>query len=104
MKHIFWTSFSNRERHLTIEEIKNTVAKYGYIVDFKQFSDLSLNLTIEIEDLKVAGLYKDLKNILSMEDYEDSEAVPGKEKTVFLNVTFLTGTGNLKNVVPAVPG
>ena len=47
MDNIFWTAFSNDERHSAINKIQNMVSKYGAIVDVHFFSDISLSLTVE---------------------------------------------------------
>jgi hypothetical protein len=53
MKHIFWTGYSQGDRHEAIDSIKCIVSQYGDLVDFKFFSDISLSMTIEIEALKL---------------------------------------------------
>jgi len=104
MENIFWTAFSNNERHSEIDKIKNVVSKFGDIVDFKFFSDLSLNVKIEIEELKIDDLYENLKNIIGIDKFEYLNSTSQKERTVYLNITFIKGTGNLSIEVPSVPG
>ncbi len=64
MKNIFWTGFSDDERHIAINKIQNTVSKYGDIVDFHLFSDISLSMAIEIEELKIEN--QELKDKLTL--------------------------------------
>ena len=104
MENIFWTGYSNDERHASISSIKKVVSKYGDIVDFKFFSDISLTMAIEIEEFKIDTLYNELANIIRMDKFENLNAVSKKERKVYLNVTFTKGTGNLTIEVPNVPG
>jgi hypothetical protein len=104
MENIFWTGFSNGPRHEVISEIQNIVSRYGAIVDFKQFSDISLSLCIEIEELKIDSLRAELNQILGLDQSEAFNSVSKKERTIYLNITFNKGSGNLKIEVPAVPG
>lgn len=104
MEHIFWTGFSNDERHAAISQIQQVVSTYGDIIDVHLFSDLSLSMTIEIEEFKVDKLYDELTGEISMQKWESLNSVSNKERTVYLNITFAKGTGKLKIEVPAVPG
>jgi hypothetical protein len=104
MENIFWTGYSNDERHASINTIENVVSKYGDIVDFKFFSDISLTMAIEIEEFKIDTLYNELANTIRMDKFENLNAVSKKERKVYLNVTFTKGTGNLAIEVPNVPG
>lgn len=104
MENIFWTGYSNDERHASISSIKNVVSKYGDIVDFKFFSDISLTMVIEIEEFKIDTLYNELANTLRMDKFENLNSVSKKERKVYLNITFAKGTGNLTIEVPFVPG
>lgn len=104
MENIFWTGFSDSERHSIIDQVQNTVSKYGYIVDFTLFSDISLSITIEIEELRIDKLYEDLKNIIGIQEFASLNSTSAKERIVYLHITFTKGTGNLKIEVPAVPG
>jgi hypothetical protein len=104
MENIFWTGFSNGQRHEVICEIQNIVSRYGAIVDFKQFSDISLSLCIEIEELKIDSLRAELNQILGLDQSEAFNSESKKERTIYLNITFNKGSGNLKIEVPAVPG
>lgn len=104
MENIFWTGYSNDERLASISTIKNVVSKYGDIVDFKFFSDISLTMAIEIEEFNIDKLYNELANTLSIDKFENLNSVCKKERKVYLNITFAKGTGNLTIEVPNVPG
>jgi phage-related tail protein len=104
MENIFWTGYSNDERHSSMSIIKNVVAKHGDIVDFKLFSDISLTMTIEIEESKIDKLYNELKKNIGIDKFECLNSISKMERIVYLNVTFVKGTGNLITEVPSVPG
>lgn len=104
MENIFWKGFSDNERHAAMNDIQSVVSKYGYIMDFHFFSDISLSMTIEIEEFKIDTLYNELTQILKLQETDDVNSISKKERTVYLNITFSKGTGNLKMEVPSVPG
>jgi tRNA U38,U39,U40 pseudouridine synthase TruA len=104
MENIFWTGFSYEERHSAISKIQNVVSKYGYIIDFHQFSDISISVVIEVNEFKIDKLHADLKKIIGLKDFESLYSTSAKERMVYLNITFPKGTGNHKIEVPAVPG
>ncbi len=104
MERIFWTGFSNDERHAAINTIQHVVLKFGDIIDVHLFSDISLSMIIEIEEFKIDKLYDALTGEISMQKWESLNSVSNKERNVYLNITFVKGTGNLKIEVPAVPG
>lgn len=104
MRNIFWTGFSNDERHSAINKIQSVVSKYGDIVDVHFFSDISLSMTIEIEEFKIDKLYDGLTQIIGVQKHEYLNSISLMERTIYLNITFTKGTGNLKIEVPSVPG
>lgn len=104
MDNIFWTGYSNDERHSSMSAIKSIVTRYGNIVDFKLFSDISLTMVIEIEEFKIDKLYEELVNNIGIDKFEFLNSSSRKERTVYLNITFSKGSGNLIIEIPAVPG
>lgn len=104
MDTIFWTAYSNDERHAAINKLQHVVSAYGDIVDTTFFSDISLNIKIEIEESRIDGLYDGLRTIVGIDKFEYLNSNSRKERVVFLNITFNKGTGNLKIEVPSVPG
>lgn len=104
MENIFWSAYSNDERHSSITSIKKIIANYGDIVDFKLFSDITLNMTIEIEEYKIDKLYDELKGTLGIDKFEYLNSTLKRERTIYLNVTFNKSTGNMVVEVPSVPG
>jgi hypothetical protein len=104
MENIFWVGYSNYERSQSIIDIERIINSLGYITDFKHYSDLAISITIEIEEHKIDILYKKLKNSIMMDAFDCLNSIADTERTIFLNVSFLTGHGDLKIEVPAVPG
>ncbi len=104
MKNIFWTAYTNEERHLAIRTIQQIVDKYGDIVDFKQFSDIALTMLIEIQECEINELYQTLSKCIGMESFDLLESKRGIERKLYLNINFSKATGNLKVEIPAVPG
>lgn len=104
MNIIFWTGYCNRGRYAAISEIEKIVDDYGYITDFKQFSDISISIKIELEELNIDKLYSSLKNYLSLNDFVGLNSKSNKERIIYLNVTFIEGKGDLRIKTPSVPG
>ena len=104
MKNLFWTGYSNSNRIQAIIETQKIVNNFGYIIDFKQYSDISITLQIEIEENKIEQLHLSLLNYLSLDDCEIPLNKSFSERIIFLNITFSKSTGDLRIKVPAVPG
>ncbi len=104
MKSVFLSGYCGRERLAAINEIKEIIRRFGFLIDFKMFSDISISFLIEIDDQKIQELYNELSRVLNLDDFEKSDAAPGTERTVLLNVTFKHATGDMQQKVPAVPG
>jgi hypothetical protein len=104
MESIFWKGYSKEERHATINLLQTIISKYGNVVDFHLFSDVSLSMTIDIESNKIEALYEALNQCIEIEKNEYSNSHSPKEVNVFLNISFAKSTGNLKVEVPMVPG
>ena len=104
MSNIFWTAYSSGDRFFTINTTQDVVAAYGDIVDFKLYSDISIVFTIEIQERKIDALYNKLKEHLLLDDYSMLNSKSGKERVIYLNVSFAQASGNLRVEVPSVPG
>ena len=103
MENIFWKGYSNDERNSSMIAIQGVIAKYGDIVDVKLFSDISLTMTIEIDEFKIDRLYDELSAIMGMDKFERLDSISKKERTIYLNISFTRATGNLIIEVPSVP-
>lgn len=104
MNVIFWTGYCNYERVVAISEIEKIINNYGYISDFKHFSDISLSIKIELEELNIDKLFNALNDFMNINDFEKINSSSNRERIIFLNVTFVKGTGNLRIEIPAIPG
>lgn len=104
MKNIFWTGFSNDERHSAISTITGIINKHGYLVDFKPFSDIALSMVIEVEEARIDTLYDDLAAILPMKPFDPLGSLSPRERTVYLNITFIQGRGDVTQEIPSIPG
>ena len=104
MKSIFWTGYTNQDRNLAITHLTGIINSYGYIVDFKQLSDISLTFVIEIAESKIDTLFHVLEDSISIDRFELLNSTSAIERVIYLNITFTKGTGDLKIEVPAIPG
>jgi hypothetical protein len=104
MNNIFWTGYCNKDRNIAISEIEKIVNTYGYIIDFKQFSDISLTLKIELEELNIDKLFLALGNYMNLNNFEILNSSSNRERSIFLNINFIQGSGDLRIETPAVPG
>lgn len=106
-KKLNWQAYTNQDRHKILADIKNAItANDAYVVNFNMFSDLALNLSLEIEEHRIHGLHDQLVGICEMSDFDvkiidhDSK----KEWLIFMNISFGKGKGKLKLNIPEVPG
>lgn len=87
-----------------ISTIEQVIDHYGYIIDFKMFSDISISFYIEIKENKIDEMIKHLKEVIIIDEFKELHSESETEDVILLNVTFTKGTGNMKIEVPAVPG
>lgn len=80
----------------------------GDVLDFKMFSDLSINLIVEatgagvariVDDLVALGWSVELEPTLELLRVREADRLEGT-----LQLTFPQGSGDLKVTTPAVPG
>jgi hypothetical protein len=53
---------------------------------------------------KISKLNDELLDIITIDKYDQYNLTSQIERTIYLNITFTKGTGNLKIEVPSVPG
>ena len=104
MNRFFLTGYYDKERIIGISDIEKSINKYGFIIDFKMFSDISISMIIEIEEFKVDALFDELTSYMKMNEFENISTDSKKDCLLLLNVTFTKGTGDLRIEIPAVPG
>lgn len=106
-KKLNWQLFSNEDRNVIIENIKNVISRSdGYIINFNMFSDLALSLSVEIEENKIQTLHRALSQIVNVSELErDNISLESKKEwLIFMNISFGRGKGELKQETPEVPG
>ncbi len=104
MNRYFLTGYYDKERIIGISDIEKSINKYGFIIDFKMFSDISISMIIEIEEFKVDALFDELTSYMKMNEFKNISTDSKKDCLLLLNVTFTKGTGDLRIEIPAVPG
>lgn len=97
------------ERHHAIERCQSIIdSNHGDILDFKMFSNMSLNMIVELPTNNIQALIDSLKNVGWKVDYDleknlktskDEENLEGT-----LVLMFSHADGELRIPVPAVPG
>jgi hypothetical protein len=103
-QNIFWTAYTNKDRFVAIGEIEAIVGKFGYITDFRRFSDLSISIQMEVAEYHIDALYDTLAACMSLKEFDKLASASGKERVIYLNVNFIKGTGDVRYEIPAVPG
>lgn len=104
MKKLYWTAYCDIERNIALEKIQAIISKYAFISDFKLFSDISINIIVEVETNKLDILYKELNKNIRIPSFNKDGIFYNNEIIIFLNITFIKSTGDLKIEVPHVPG
>ena len=104
MKTYFFSIICRSNRYVALAELERCIAAYGFVTDFKFFSDLSASLQIELQQKNLEPLKTSIAAIAHVESDELHMGKPEVECTLFCNITFAQGTGELTIDVPAVPG
>jgi hypothetical protein len=102
-----WSAFTNNERAMSIDKMKSVISKSdAYITHFNMFSDLAMSLTLEIEEKNIFALHQGLTEVFSISklvgDFRDNHST--KEWFVYIHLSFSKGKGEMKMVIPDVPG
>ena len=101
----YWSAIYRGERNEGIVRIKDCVGAFGFITGFQYFSDISASMVIEVSEKKLQALFAELGSIVSLtEEKIENNSDTVDECVVYLNITFAQATGDMRNVVPAVPG
>jgi len=102
-------SVARRPRTAAISRVEQEVQRLGgFVLDFKAFSDLSLNLTVELGGDGVVALVDALTALgwpVELEPGRDAMlGCAGERLEGTVQVTFPEGDGALAHPQPAVPG
>jgi hypothetical protein len=106
-KKLNWQGYTNDNRNLIIDRVKTVINKSeAYIVNFTSYSDLALSLSLEVEEKSIRPLYHSMTEILTLSDqnFDALDQNANKEWLVLMNISFGSGTGNMKSDIPNVPG
>jgi len=104
MNRLYWKAISKPERIESINDISSLISQYGFISEFKRFSDISLSLIIEISGCNIPELTKKLRTLTDLDDGNDFATRETEQYLILLHLSFADGMGNLHIDVPDVPG
>jgi hypothetical protein len=104
MHRIYWTGYCRTERVAAIHQLEAAVQPFGFITDFKRFSDVALTVFIELPTNKIEPLYEALGQIMEMKEWETTETTSTQTCEIALELNFSSGTGQLSISTPSVPG
>lgn len=104
-------------RHLMIEAAKDAIAASGgWILDFKQFSNLSATISFELplenlmafrDALSKIDLQVSESGLLAIGELAEQETAPAKlpaDLNATLQITFIHNEPDLRIPVPMIPG
>jgi hypothetical protein len=100
----YLVGYCGMDRFSGISAIEEVINHYGYIIDFKMFSDISISFYIEMKENKIDEMIEQLKKVIIMDEPKQLHAYSEAEEIILLNVSFTKGSGNMKIEVPVVPG
>ncbi len=103
MKTIRWEGICKKNRIQAISDITLLINRYGSILSFRKFSDLALSMIVEVEPGKIIPLHQELGRITDLEGTLPGDSEEPGQVTIFLNITFSKGTGDLEIEVPDIP-
>ena len=85
----FWNIFTSKKSTEALHDIEVVVRDFGYIVDYKKFSEDYRILQIEVESPKVETFFKTLSDCFSVENFNSIHLNRAGDDEVFINVKFL---------------
>jgi hypothetical protein len=103
MQKIFWEGISTDDRMKSISDITSIVQKFSTLINFQKFSDISLNLILEVDCEKLTLLWNELSVVLTMSGTKVHENYHENVYLIFFNITFAKGSGDLELEVPNIP-
>jgi hypothetical protein len=102
-------AYAYGERNHILEQCRTILASNdGDLLDFKMFSDMLVNFIIEIPRKNIFKLISSFESLNWKTDLKLDESILSNESISLIqgtvSVTFSSGTGDRKDVIPAVPG
>jgi hypothetical protein len=103
---LFLEAYTSLTRYEAIGRCEELILPYGFITDFRMFSNYALNLVIELPAGKVAPLLELLQHQDFLKLDKLPESLPGsnREVVLYLNLSFVHNDPELRIETPAVPG
>jgi len=97
------------ERNYVIEECRTSLASNGGdLLDFKMFSDMLINFVIEISGKNLLKLNSKLQSFNWKTYLKIDEKILSNDSNSMIqgtmSVTLSSGTGDRKDIIPAIPG
>lgn len=102
MKKFNWEGICHKGRTEGISLIEQNINRHGFILNFKMFSDLAISIMAEVPENKINVLFEDLSEVMTLFNFKSIDSQSDREATIFLNVTFSKGTGNMRIEVPDI--
>lgn len=103
MNRIYWKIYTEQSRHAIMYELPKLINSLGMMVNFAQLSDYCINFLIEIDTPELINLQKLLAETFLTN--LDLPTINRESATViYLSVIFKSASGELKNIIPHVPG
>jgi hypothetical protein len=99
---IFWSATCPLSRVEGIMRAQEIISRFGYILDFRHFSDLEMSLVLEIAESNMAALYIELTGIMDLKSVKGKLTGKEQERRLLINIAFTSGEGLLRTDVPAV--
>jgi hypothetical protein len=101
----YWTAYNYIDgRNAALAAVEQAIQPWAFITDYRMFSDMVLTLTLEVAPSKVADLHAALSAVMVLDDSPSPPSEASGEIEIHLHVTFVKGSGDVRHVVPAVPG
>ena len=101
MERFYWTGYCNKNRFQALPEIEKIIGSFGYILDFKEFSDISISMIVEVEQQKIAAFYESLQTYLKLNHVDFPTTASTDDCVVLLHISFTSGSGTVRKEVPA---
>lgn len=83
----FWNISGKGKNYEILSKVEKCANKYGYVVDFKKFSETEFCIIVEVEEHKIEIMFQALKKIVDIEKYNEIFLRRKTEDEVYLNVT-----------------
>jgi hypothetical protein len=80
----------------TLYELTQVISRFGTVIDFQRYSVIALGFTVQVEEKNAVDFYFQLQGMAEMYTYTNPISESSKYLLVLMNISFLSGTGNLE--------